>query len=113
MVSKKEVVIEGNVESTFMDSVKATVIDYDTAIFLLKNTNLSGSNYALKYSVMFTPDQNVSTIDWYTKVSAQTLSAGGWATHKLTDPWEAAKFQVINSTSGEVAQVKGWINRRG
>ena len=113
MVSKKEVVIEGNVGNTFSDSVKATIIDCETTIFVIKNTNLSGSNYALKYSIMFTPDQDVATINWYTKVSGISLSAGGWATHKVTDPWEAAKIQVVNSTSGEVAQVKGWINRRG
>ncbi len=109
---KKEKVMDGLLTNEFTDSNIATIIDRDKTIILVKNTNLSGTNYSLSYSIMATPDLGESTVDWVTIISSAVLVAGGINKHATIDPWDGIKVQATNTNTGEEAQIKVYINRK-
>ncbi len=109
---KKEKIFDGNIENSFTDTPSANILEYGTTLIYIYNTNLSGSNHSLDYSVLATPYHDTTTIDWNTRISGQALTAGQEATHKITDPWDAIKLQLMNTVSGDVAQCRAYINRK-
>jgi len=111
-LGKKEVVLETNLTNEFQDSNVATILDRERTIIIIKNTNLSGTNYTLSYSIMVTPDLEESTIDWITLTSSVPIVAGDVVKHAITDPWDGIKLQAMNTVGGEEAQIKVYINRK-
>lgn len=110
---KIEVVYEGNVPDTFTDVGQATgLCDYASTLIFVKNTNLSGAGNSLKYSILVTPKRDESTVDWYVLVSGAILTSGMPQPHLIRDPWDGVKVQLVNATSGDVAQAKVYINRK-
>jgi len=111
-LGKKEVVMDGLLSNEFTDSNVATILDRERTIIIIKNTNLSGTNYSLSYSIMVTPDLEESSVDWITLASSVVIVAGGVVKHGITDPWDGIKLQAMNTTGGEEAQIKAYINRK-
>jgi hypothetical protein len=112
MLGKKENVFEGLLTNEFTDSAVATILDRERTIIIIKNTNLSGTNYSLSYSILVTPDLEESTIDWIVRASGVVIVAGDVVTHAITDPWDGIKIQAMNTVGGEEAQIKAYINRK-
>ena len=111
-VGKKEIVLEANLSNEFQDSKTATILDRERTIIVIKNTNLSGTNYTASYSVMVTPDLEESSVEWITLMSSVAIVAGDVVRHAVTDPWDGIKIQAINTIAGEESQVKVYINRK-
>ena len=111
-LGKKEICMEGLLTNEFTDSSVATILDRERTIIVIKNTNLSGTNYSLSYSIMVTPDLEESTIDWITLASSVVIVAGDVVKHAITDPWDGIKLQATNTVGGEEAQIKVYINRK-
>jgi hypothetical protein len=114
-LAKKEWVISGAVANTFGDSRIATVLDHETTLFFIENVgrNSGGGGSGAVYSVMATANREDSLIDWFTIYSGNTLNSGDVQVHKIDkDPWDAVKFQTMNVSSGYVASVKAYINRK-
>ena len=109
---KKETVMDGLLTNEFTNSNTATILDREKTIIIIKNTNLSGTNYSLSYSIMATPDIEASAIDWITLVSSNVVVAGDVVKHATIDPWDAVKVQATNTVGGEEAQIKVYINRK-
>ena len=109
---KKETVLEANLTNEFQDSTVATILDRERTIIVIKNTNLSGSNYSLSYSIMVTPDLEEDTVEWVTLASSVVIVAGDVVRHAITDPWDGIKLQAMNTVGGEEAQIKAYINRK-
>ena len=104
--------MEGLLTNEFIDSTVATILDRERTIIVIKNTNLSGTNYSLSYSILVTPDLEESTIDWITLASSVVIVAGDVVKHAITDPWDGIKLQATNTTGGQEAQIKAYINRK-
>ena len=89
--------------------MKATILNYEKTLFYIKNTHASN---ALKYSIMLSPDGNLVSPTWHIILSGVSLTAGVEGKHKLSDPWDVAKFQTMNNASGTVATCVAYINRK-
>jgi hypothetical protein len=85
-LGRKEIVLEALLTNEFQDSNIATILDRERTIIVIKNTNLSGTNYSLKYSIMATPDLAEATQEWITLASGVTIVAGDVVRHAITDP---------------------------
>lgn len=113
MAGKKEIVAEGVGINEWVDSRTATILDYANTLVYVKNTNLSGTDYGLKYSVLLTPDLEADTVDWYVRISGAILTAGSDIPLPLNhDAWDAVKVQVRNAVDGEFCQYKVYIVRK-
>lgn len=112
-LGKKEKVMDTNLTNEFTDSRTATIIDVEKTMIIIKNTNLSGSNYSLSYSILATPDLSESTVDWFVLASSVVVVVSDPVVkHGITDPWDAIKVQAMNTNTGEEAQIKVYINRK-
>jgi hypothetical protein len=109
---RKEQVMDGLLTNEFTDSNTATILDRDKTVVIIKNTNLSGTNYSLSYSLLVTPDLEATTVDWIVLASSVVLVAGDIAKHATTDPWDGIKIQATNTNIGEEAQIRAYINRK-
>jgi hypothetical protein len=109
---KKEIVLDTLLTNEYQDSRVATILDRERTIIIIKNTNLSGTNYSLSYSIMATPDLEEDTIEWITLASSVVTVAGDIVRHAVTDPWDGIKIQATNTVGGEEAQIKAYINRK-
>ena len=109
---KKEKLHDGNLTNAFTATALVKTLNYPRAMIYILNTNLSGSNTDLTYSVLATPDGDATTKDWNIRVSGQALTAGQEGLHKITDPWDAIKIEAVNTLSGSVAQCRIYVNRK-
>lgn len=109
---KKECVMSGLLTNEFTNSISATILDREKTLIIVKNTNLSGTNYSLSYSIQVTPNIDTPTVDWITLTSSVVVVAGDIVKHSLTDPWDAIRLQATNTVVGEEATIGAYINRK-
>jgi len=114
MQGKKKWAISGAVTNSFTVSRQATVLDYGRIMFYIENIgqNSGGGGSGCVYILQGTPNYEDSAIRWFTIYSGSAIYSGDQRMFILDrNPWDAVRFQTINFKSGQVAQVKAYINR--
>jgi len=112
MVARKEEVLDQALTNTgtYTTSVKATVLDYDKTLILIKNGDDTNT---LQYVIKGVMDVDDQTNSVRTLLSATDLAAASIAVHSLTDPYDGVWIEVRRKTAGQtISSVKAWINRR-
>lgn len=108
MDPKKEIVYSGSTTKDYSYIKTARILGYAKTLIVIQNRGLGSG---IGYVVEATPDLELSNAPWKTLISGVVLMSGDVNVHKLTDPWDGIRTQVISLQSAFSSTVTVFINR--
>jgi len=94
--------------------IVSNLLWHHQTLFILHNLGASGLSYQIQATQDYYPA--TGTVQWVRiyplDCESANLASSGVDIHKLTDPWDAARFRLRITISGGTTDATGYINSK-